>query len=54
MQLELEWFQPSKGEFVALYTYREKHADLLDEMFGGDRALFSEAHQSAVDRRMAI
>ncbi len=54
MRSELEWFQPSKGEFVALYTYREKQADMVDELFGGDRALFSEAHQSAIDRRMAI
>ena len=54
LRQESEWFQPSKGEFVALYTYREKHADLVDEMFGGDRSLFSEAHQSAIDRRMAI
>ena len=51
---ELEWFQPSKGEFVALYTYREKRANLLDELFGGDRRLRTEAHQSARDRRMAI
>ena len=51
---ELEWFQPSKGEFVALYTYREKQADLLDEMFGGDRQLLWDAHQSAIDQRMAI
>ena len=54
MRLELEWFQPSKGEFVALYTYREKRANLLDEMFGGDGRLRTEAHQSARDRRMAI
>ena len=51
---ESEWFQPSKGEFVALYTYREKQADLLDEMFGGDRQLLWDAHQSAIDQRMAI
>ena len=54
LRQESEWFQPSKGEFVALYTYREKKSDLVDELFGGDRALFSEAHQSAIDRRMAI
>ena len=54
LRQESEWFQPSKGEFVALYTYREKQADMVDELFGGDRALFSEAHQSASDRRMAI
>ncbi len=51
---ESEWFQPSKGEFVALYTYHEKKADLLDEMFGGDRQLLWDAHQSAIDQRMAI
>ena len=54
MRLELEWFQPSKGEFVALYTYREKQADLLDELFGGDKRLQSKAGRSASDRRMAI
>ena len=54
LRLESEWFQPSKGEFVALYTYREKQADLLDELFGGDGRLRTEAHQSAIDQRMAI
>ena len=54
MRSELEWFQPSKGEFVALYTYHEKKANLLDELFGGDGRLRTEAHQSAIDRRMAI
>ena len=54
LRQESGWFQPNKGEFVAIYTYHEKKADLVDEMFGGDRVLFSEAHQSAVDRRMAI
>ena len=44
----------SKGEFVALYTYREKRADLLDEMFGGNTKLYSRAYHSANDRRMAI
>ena len=54
MRSELEWFQPSKGEFVALYTYREKQADLLDELFDGDRSLRSKACLSANERRMAI
>ena len=54
MRPELEWFQPSKGEFVALFTYHEKQANLLDEMFGGDRRLQSKAALSASDRRMAI
>ena len=54
MRPELEWFQPSKGEFVALYAYREKQADLLDELFGGDKRLQSKAALSANDRRMAI
>ena len=54
MRPELEWFQPSKGEFVALYTYHEKKADLLDELFGGDGRLRSKAALSASDRRMAI
>ena len=54
MRSELEWFQPSKGEFVALYTYREKQANLLDELFGGDRSLRSKACLSANERRMAI
>ena len=51
---ESEWFQPSKGEFVALYTYREKQANLLDELFGGNTKLYSRAYHSANDRRMAI
>ena len=54
MRPELEWFQPSKGEFVALYTYREKQANLLDELFSGDKRLQSKAGRSAIDRRMAI
>ena len=40
--------------FVALYTCREKQADLLDELFGGDKRLQSKAALSARDRRMAI
>ena len=54
MRSELEWFQPSKGEFVALYAYREKQANLLDELFGGDKRLQSKAGLSANERRMAI
>ncbi len=54
MRPELEWFKPNKGEFVTLYTYREKKADLLDETFGGDTKLYSQACQSALDRRMTI
>ena len=30
------WFEPSEGEFLALYTYREKMNDLLDSKLGGD------------------
>ena len=54
MRPELEWFQPSKGEFVALYTYKDKKADFLDEMFGGDTKLYSCAYRFAFDREMTI
>ena len=30
------WFEPSKADFLALYTYREKRNDILDSQFGGD------------------
>ena len=30
------WFEPSKADFLALYTYREKRNDVLDSQFGGD------------------
>ena len=33
---ESAWFEPSKAEFLALYTYREKLNDLLDTNHGGD------------------
>ena len=33
---ESAWFEPSKADFLALYTYREKRNDVLDFQFGGD------------------
>ncbi len=32
---ESAWFEPSKADFLALYTYREKGNDFLDSQFGG-------------------
>ena len=32
---ESAWFEPSKADFLALYTYREKSNDVLDSQFGG-------------------
>ena len=32
---ESAWFEPSKADFLALYTYREKGNDFLDFQFGG-------------------
>ncbi len=47
---ESAWFEPSKADFLALYTYREKLYDMLDSQFGGDTRLLHEAIQSAEDR----
>ena len=44
---ESAWFEPSKADFLALYTYREKLYDMLDSQFGGDTRLRHEAIQSA-------
>ena len=33
---ESAWFEPSKADFLALYTYQEKRNDILDSQFGGD------------------
>ena len=47
---ESAWFEPSKADFLALYTYREKRNDMLDSQFGGDTWREQEAIQSAEDR----
>ena len=44
---ESAWFEPSKADFLALYTYREKRYDMLDSQFGGDTRREREAIQSA-------
>ena len=49
---EAAWFEPSKADFLALYTYREKKNDMLDSQFGGDTRREHETIQSATYRRM--
>ena len=49
---ESAWFEPSKADFLALYTYREKRSDMLDSQFGGDTRREHETIQSATHRRM--
>ena len=46
------WFEPSKADFLALYTYREKLYDLLDSKHDGDTWREGEAIRSATDRRI--
>ncbi len=45
---ESAWFEPSKADFLALYTYREKRDDVLDSQFGGSiqrqQELISSVH----------
>ena len=47
---ESAWFEPSKADFLALYTYREKLHDLLDAHHGGDTWREYEVIRSARDR----
>ena len=47
---ESAWFEPSKADFLALYTYREKLNDLLDVNYGGDTWREQGALMSAGDR----
>ena len=49
---ESAWFESSKADFLALYTYREKLYDLLDSKHGGDTWREGEAIRSATDRRI--
>ena len=49
---ESAWFEPSKADFLALYTYREKRNDMLDSKHGGDTWREQEVIQSASHRRM--
>lgn len=49
---ESAWFEPSKADFLALYTYREKRNDMLDSQFGGDTWREQEVIQSATHKRM--
>ena len=47
---ELVWFEPSEGEFLALYTYREKMNDLLDSKCGGDTKKQGDLEYSAREK----
>ena len=47
---ESAWFEPSKADFLALYTYRENLHDLLDAHHGGDTWREYEVIRSARDR----
>ena len=47
---ESAWFEPSKAEFLALYTYREKLHDLLDTYHGGDTRREHDMIRHAGDR----
>ena len=51
---ELVWFEPSEGEFLALYTYREKMNNLLDSQFGGDTKKRADLEQSALMKHTAV
>ena len=46
LRMETEWFQPNKGEFLALFTYHERKQNLYDEMSGKDKKM-EELFQSA-------
>ncbi len=48
---ESAWFEPSKADFLALYTYREKSNDMLDAHHGGDTWREHEMIQSARARK---
>ena len=48
---ESAWFEPSKADFLALYTYKEKRDDVLDSQFGGDTWREHEMIRSARDRK---
>ena len=49
---ESAWFEPSKADFLALYTYREKRSDMLDANHGGDTWHVGELIKSATDRQV--
>ena len=49
---ESAWFEPSKAEFLALYTYREKLNDLLDVNHRGDTWHVGELIVSANNRQV--
>ena len=51
---ESVWFEPSEGEFLALYNYREKMNDLLDSKCGGDTKKQSDLEYSAREKLHAI
>lgn len=51
---ESVWFEPGEGEFLALYTYREKMNDLLDSKLGGDTKKQGDLEYSAREKLHAI
>lgn len=51
---ESVWFEPSEGEFLALYNYREKMNDLLDSQFGGDTKKRADLEQSGLMKENAV
>ena len=51
---ESVWFEPSEGEFLALYNYREKMNDLLDSKFGGDTKKRADLEQLALMKENAV
>lgn len=48
------WFEPRDGEFLALYTYREKINDLLDSKCGGDTKKQGDLEYSGRENLHAI
>ena len=51
---ESVWFEPSEGEFLALYNYREKMNDLLDSKFEGDTKKRSDLEQSRLMKENTV
>ena len=51
---ESVWFEPSEGEFLALYNYREKMNDLLDSKFWGDTKKRADLEQSGLMKENTV
>ena len=51
---ESVWFEPSEGEFLALYNYREKMNDLLDSKFGGNTKKRADMEQSGLMKENTV